>query len=948
MEANINRLFILLLALVCVAQAASAFEVKTQTIDPASGALEPGQQVTARYVLTYDMITSGGNDESFEFSTGLQNPSWTFILYRDGVVIYTTKKTGYYPVLTEFEIDYGEGNIELDVQVRGIVPSTGGTKALVTKIEHLRDNDVRDTHSVTRDVARVAPTTIPTTIPTTAPTPASGGGTGAATPTQSWPATTASASFDIKAETVNPASGPLEPGQQMTARHVLTYNMVTAAGNDESFEFSTGLSNPTWDFTVYRDGVAIYTTKKTGYYPVLTEFELAYGDGNLELAVQVRGTVPSSTGEKILVTKIEHLQNHEVKDTYSLNRDLVGVVPATTPTTISTATPTSVGGGTGAVAAAQPQSTLTDANILQVKTDEGFNFGGDLPLYVGVGVMIAVVLPAGYFLHSRRNGRVTQNRRSKSIGARPAAGHSAGQAPRRQDADIALGGVDLLTRNGRSRSLKKSDSNTVLPGDSIESTAKPEISIALNRANIYADEWDKIELTLVNTGTAHAFDIALTFSNDIDTRLLRPVDLAVGESKTIEAGIRPRTRGKVPLEITARYRDAANQTYKQITSLWLSVESRNDTAPSSSPVPLSMSRPVTSKSLPPEMVDRYTAAEFIGKGGFARVFKVQKSDGSWVALKIPITLDAATGKSFIAELQNWTSMVHENIVQVKDYNIMPLPYFEMELCDGTLATLERPVPPDHAAWLLFNICEGLKYAHARGILHRDLKPQNIMLKEGMPKISDWGLSKVMTQSTTTTVSGGFTAYYAAPEQITNKPKDQRMDIWQLGVIAYELVTGQLPFVGESMVEIGMAIATKEPERPGAVHPDAQPLNAIILKCLEKNPEQRYQSVVDLQKDLAVYLKMNYTRSLGESIRVNDLQRSAYYCGDLVLISMKIGDLVAAYKYANDLIRYSIGEIRVEATELTKQIKMMVEMEIQELPDELIRKAEVLVYQVRMK
>ena len=218
----------------------------------------------------------------------------------------------------------------------------------------------------------------------------------------------------------------------------------------------------------------------------------------------------------------------------------------------------------------------------------------------------------------------------------------------------------------------------------------------------------------------------------------------------------------------------------------------------------------------------------------------------------------------------------------------------------------------------------------------------------MPKISDWGLSKVMTQSTTTTVSGGFTAYYAAPEQITNKPKDQRMDIWQLGVIAYELVTGQLPFVGESMVEIGMAIATKEPERPGAVHPDAQPLNAIILKCLEKNPEQRYQSVVDLQKDLAVYLKMNYTRSLGESIRVNDLQRSAYYCGDLVLISMKIGDLVAAYKYANDLIRYSIGEIRVEATELTKQIKMMVEMEIQELPDELIRKAEVLVYQVRMK
>ncbi len=762
----------------------------------------------------------------------------------------------------------------------------------------------------------------------------------------------ATSAFDIKTETVNPASGALEPGQQVTARHVLTYDMVTTGGNDETFEFSTGLSNPTWDFTVYRDGVAIYTTKKTGYYPTLTEFEIDYGDGDTQLDAQVRGVVPSTGDTKVLVTKIEHLQNHEVKDTYSLNRDIVGVISTTIPTAISTVAPTPVsGGGTGTAAAAQPQFTpftLVGANSLQVKTDEGFNFSGNLLLYVGVGVMIAVVLPAGYFLHSRRNGRSTQNRRSKSSGARPPAGHSAGQTPRRPDAVISPGRADLSTQDGRNRPLKKSDRNIVLPDEgSIKSTAKPEVSITLSRANIYVDEWDKIELTLVNAGTAPASDITLTFSNDVDTRLLRPVDLAVGESRTIEAGIKPRTRGKLPLEITARYRDATNQTYKQTTSLWLLVESRNDPASSGSPVPLSMSRPVTLKSLPPEMADRYAVSEFIGKGGFARVFKVQKPDRSWAALKIPITLDAATGKSFIAELQNWTSMVHENIVLVEDYNIMPLPYFEMELCDGTLATLERPVPPDHAAWLLFNICEGLKYAHARGILHRDLKPQNIMLKDGMPKISDWGLSKVMTQSRTTTVSGGFTAYYAAPEQITNKPKDQRTDIWQLGVIAYELVTGQLPFNGESMVEIGMAIATKEPERPGAVHPDAQPLNAIILKCLEKNPEQRYQSVVDLQKDLAVYLKMNYTKSLGESIRVNDLQRSAYYCGDLVLISMKIGDLVAAYKYANDLIRYSTGEIRVEATELAKQIKMMVEMEIQELPDELIRKAEVLVYQVRM-
>ena len=240
MKANITRLFILLLALVCVAQATSAFDINTETVNPASGALEPGQQVTARYVLTYDMVTSGGNDETFEFSTGLQNPVWDFTVYRDGIAIYTTKKTGYYPVLTEFEIGYGDGDIQLDAQVRGVVPSTAGTKVLVTKIEHLRGDDVEDTHSLNRDVVRVAPTT----IPTTAPTLVSGGGTGAAAPTQPWPATTTLGSFDINTETVNPASGALESGQLVTARHVLTYDMVTTGGNDESFEFSTGLSNP--------------------------------------------------------------------------------------------------------------------------------------------------------------------------------------------------------------------------------------------------------------------------------------------------------------------------------------------------------------------------------------------------------------------------------------------------------------------------------------------------------------------------------------------------------------------------------------------------------------------------------------------------------------------------------------------------------------------------------
>ena len=554
--------------------------------------------------------------------------------------------------------------------------------------------------------------------------------------------------------------------------------------------------------------------------------------------------------------------------------------------------------------------------------------------------VVAIVLLVGGFIYARK-------RRSAQAGGSGIDTAQSPDSPAGQGATTPPGRADVLVQKSSSFSSKGPDSGVVLPDEGFTpSIAKPDLTITLSHTTIYTDEWDKIGLTLANTGTAPALGIILTFSDDVETRLLRPVDLAVGESTTIEAGIRPRAKGNIPLEITARYRDAGNRTYDQTTSCWLLVVSRNDSP--GSPLPSPTPHPMASTNLPAEVVDRYIASEYLGSGGFARVFKVQKPDGSWAALKIPISLDAATGRSFIAELQNWTSLAHENIVRVNDYNIMPLPYFELELCDGTLAALERPVPPDHAAWLLFNVCEGLKYAHARGVLHRDLKPQNIMLRDGVPKITDWGLSKVMTQSRTTTVSGGFTAYYAAPEQIANRAKGPRTDIWQLGVILYELATGRLPFAGESMVEIGMAIVTKTPERPGAVHPGAQPLDTIVLKCLEKQPKQRYQSVADLQKDLAVYLKLNYTESLKESIQAKNFHRSAYYCGDLVLVSMKIGDLVAAYKYAIDLARYSAGEARVQAIDLVRQIKARVEMGAQELPDELIQKAEVIVHQVRMQ
>ena len=152
METNLSRWIILLLALICVVQAASAFDVKTATVNPASGDLEPSQEVTAHYVIAYNMDPANSDGESFDFSTGLRDPAWTFIVYRDGIPIYTTEKTGYYPSLGSFELAYKD-KVELDVQLRGTVPKTSSGEIEIVKLEHIKNKHVEGTpYRMTRKV----------------------------------------------------------------------------------------------------------------------------------------------------------------------------------------------------------------------------------------------------------------------------------------------------------------------------------------------------------------------------------------------------------------------------------------------------------------------------------------------------------------------------------------------------------------------------------------------------------------------------------------------------------------------------------------------------------------------------------------------------------------------------------------------------------------------------
>lgn len=220
-------------------------------------------------------------------------------------------------------------------------------------------------------------------------------------------------------------------------------------------------------------------------------------------------------------------------------------------------------------------------------------------------------------------------------------------------------------------------------------------------------------------------------------------------------------------------------------------------------------------------------------------------------MKVPIRFDEVTGSQFTKELNVWEGLHHKNIVELYAANIFPLPYIEMEYVESSLADLNFPFGEEKAAAIIKGVAEGLRYAHEQGIVHRDIKPGNILLtSDGTPKIADWGLSKA--QGTKQSGLIGFSLEYAAPEQLAPNLYGEPgpwTDIYQMGVLFYEMLAGHVPFGGGGMGEITHAILHDEPVPALSGGRDADAINAIIAKCLRKQPQDRYASVADLLKDL---------------------------------------------------------------------------------------------------
>lgn len=264
---------------------------------------------------------------------------------------------------------------------------------------------------------------------------------------------------------------------------------------------------------------------------------------------------------------------------------------------------------------------------------------------------------------------------------------------------------------------------------------------------------------------------------------------------------------------------------------------------------------------------RYRIQRIIGLGGMAVVFEAEDllmhRTVAVKMLKEGVGDDATSVKRFINESKAVSMLSHPNIVSIYDVSVREdLKYIVMEHIRGitlkNYMSRKGKLPVREAVSFTEQILRALDHAHSKGIIHRDIKPQNIMLlKNGMIKVADFGIAKLPSAETVTVTDKAIgTVYYISPEQASGKPIDPRSDLYSVGVMLYEMVTGTLPFSADSPVSVALMQIHNTPRPPRALCPELPlGLQQIILRAMEKDPDRRYQSAREMLRHI-VALKNN--------------------------------------------------------------------------------------------
>jgi serine/threonine-protein kinase len=272
-------------------------------------------------------------------------------------------------------------------------------------------------------------------------------------------------------------------------------------------------------------------------------------------------------------------------------------------------------------------------------------------------------------------------------------------------------------------------------------------------------------------------------------------------------------------------------------------------------------------SEPESLSNRYELGETLGYGGMSEVHRGRDARlGRDVAVKVlraDLARDPTFQERFRREAQNAAALNHAAIVAVYDTGETQtaagaLPYIVMEYVDGrTLREIiktEGPLPEQRALEIMADVCAALDFSHRNGIVHRDMKPGNVMLtRSGAVKVMDFGIARALTDgqsAVTQTAAVIGTAQYLSPEQARGEAVDARSDVYSAGCVLFEMLTGEPPFQGESPVAVAYQHVREDPKAPSEVNPQVSgQLDAIVLKALSKNPANRYQSAAEMRADV---------------------------------------------------------------------------------------------------
>ncbi len=271
-------------------------------------------------------------------------------------------------------------------------------------------------------------------------------------------------------------------------------------------------------------------------------------------------------------------------------------------------------------------------------------------------------------------------------------------------------------------------------------------------------------------------------------------------------------------------------------------------------------------TIPRLLSDRYELGKTLGYGGMSEVHRGRDVRlGRDVAVKVlraDLARDPQFQHRFRREAQNAAALNHPAIVAVYDTgetvsDYGPLPYIVMEFVDGRtlrdIVKTEGPMDEQRAMETMADVCAALDFSHRNGIIHRDVKPANVMINNGgAVKVMDFGIARALAdgQGVTQTAAVVGTAQYLSPEQARGELVDARSDVYAAGCVLYELTTGEPPFTGDSPVAVAYQHVREDPIPPSHQNPEVSAaLDAVVLKAMSKNPANRYQSAAEMRTDL---------------------------------------------------------------------------------------------------